>query len=78
MTLICFTSIKAFGVQKLGLKSGLSKDTVISPYSTCMALMISPMLAVKNIEELKKIGLMGKYGFYEAIDYTQRKNAREG
>jgi cellobiose phosphorylase/biotin operon repressor len=61
---------KAFGVQKLGLKSGLSKDTVISPYSTCLALMINPLLAIKNMEELKKVGLLGKYGYYEAADYT--------
>jgi len=64
---------KAFGVQKLGLKSGLSKDTVISPYSTCLALMIDPALAVKNMEELKKAGAYGKYGFYEALDYTHER-----
>jgi cyclic beta-1,2-glucan synthetase len=64
---------KAFGVQKLGLKSGLSKDTVISPYSTCLALLIDPALAVKNMEELKKAGAYGKYGFYEALDYTHER-----
>lgn len=61
---------KALGVPWLGLKRGLTLDTVISPYSTMLALMVRPKLAFKNLKELLKYEMLGKYGFYEAIDFT--------
>ncbi len=61
---------KAFGVPALGLKRGLSKDMVISPYSTILALPFKPRVAIENIKELLKYNLLGKYGLYEAIDFT--------
>ncbi|AOY75885.1 GH36-type glycosyl hydrolase domain-containing protein [Clostridium formicaceticum] len=66
---------KAFGVPDLGLKRGLSKDMVISPYSTFLALPFASKEAMKNIHELTKEGLEAEYGFYEAMDYTPRKVA---
>lgn len=61
---------KALGVPWLGLKRGLIDDTVISPYSTMLALMVKPKVAFKNLKELLKYDMLGKYGFYEAIDFT--------
>ena len=61
---------KAVGVPWLGLKRGLIDDTVISPYSTMLALMVNPKAAYKNLIELQKYEMLGKYGFYEAIDFT--------
>ncbi len=61
---------RAFGVPELGLKYGLSEDVVISPYSTVMALMVEPKAALENLERLAKMNLVGKYGFYEAADFT--------
>ena len=61
---------KALGVPWLGLKRGLLDDTVISPYSTMLALMVKPVLAYKNLKELLKYDMLGQYGFYEAIDFT--------
>ena len=61
---------KAFGVPWLGLKRGLMEDTVVSPYSTLLALQIDPESAAQNIAYLKEEGLEGAYGFYEAADYT--------
>ena len=61
---------KAVGVPWLGLKRGLIDDTVISPYSTMLALMVNPKAAYKNLTELLKYDMLGKYGFYEAIDFT--------
>ncbi|WDC83708.1 glucoamylase family protein [Caloramator sp. mosi_1] len=61
---------KAFGVPALGLKRGLSKDMVISPYSTILVLPFKPRVAIENIKELMKYNLLGKYGLYEAIDFT--------
>ena len=64
---------RAFGVPGLGLKRGLEDDLVISPYSTAMALHISPELAIKNFHALEAEGSFGEYGFYEAIDYTLQR-----
>lgn len=61
---------KAHGVQKLGLSRGLDKETVISPYSSFLTLAIAPNLSMSNLERLEKMGLYGKYGFYEAVDFT--------
>ena len=61
---------KAFGIPWLGLKRGLEEDIVISPYSVFLSLMYDPLGSIKNIKELEKEGMFGKYGFYESIDYT--------
>lgn len=63
---------RAFGIPDLGLKRGLSKDIVVSPYSTFLALPFQPREAMDNIHRLMKEDLEGEYGFYEAIDYTPR------
>ncbi|MBC7886871.1 MAG: cyclic beta 1-2 glucan synthetase [Ferruginibacter sp.] len=68
---------RAFGVPGLGLKRGLSEDLVISPYSTVMALMVSPQAAYNNLRVLKENGFESKYGFYEAIDYTPSRLSRK-
>lgn len=71
---------KAFGVPGIGFKRGLGEDLVVSPYSTVMALMVAPIDAYENLQVLKTEGFEGRYGFYEAIDYTatrlQRKQKR--
>ncbi|MBN1192752.1 MAG: hypothetical protein JXA36_03545 [Coriobacteriia bacterium] len=61
---------QAFGVPGLGLKRGLSNDVVIAPYATVLALMVSPREALDNMAVLARQGAEGRYGFYEAIDYT--------
>jgi cellobiose phosphorylase len=61
---------RAFGVPGLGLKRGLSEDLVIAPYATVLALIVKPEEACANLERLAVNGFKGKYGFYEAIDYT--------
>ncbi|MFT3911611.1 MAG: glucoamylase family protein [Ferruginibacter sp.] len=67
---------RAFGVPGLGFKRGLGEDLVISPYSTIMSLMVAPKEAYENLETLKAAGFEGKYGFYEAIDYTTSRLQR--
>jgi cyclic beta-1,2-glucan synthetase len=61
---------RAFGVPGLGLKRGLAEDLVIAPYASALALMVSPDAACKNLERLAREDRAGKFGFYEAIDYT--------
>ena len=61
---------RAFGIPGLGLKRGLGEDMVIAPYATVMALMVSPAEACENLEELQEREFEGKFGFYEAVDFT--------
>ncbi|MDO8391294.1 MAG: glucoamylase family protein [Actinomycetota bacterium] len=62
-----------FGVPGLGLKRGLSEDVVIAPYATALAALIEPKAAVKNLVRLGAAGAAGRYGFREALDYTERR-----
>jgi cyclic beta-1,2-glucan synthetase len=62
-----------FGVPGLGLKRGLSEDTVIAPYATALAAMVDPALAVANFRRLETVGALGRYGYYEALDYTRSR-----
>ncbi len=64
---------KAIGVPWLGLKRGLAADAVVAPYATCLAIMVDPQAAMENIKELKAGGMIGPYGFYEAVDYTPER-----
>ncbi len=61
---------RAFGVPGLGLKRGLAEDLVIAPYASVMALMVAPEKGCLNLMRLDEEGIAGRYGFYEAIDYT--------
>ena len=67
---------RAFGVPGIGLKRGLSDDLVVAPYATALALMIAPEAATSNLQRLASIGAEGRYGFYEAIDYTTSRLPR--
>jgi len=61
---------RAFGVPGLGLKRGLSQDLVIAPYASMMALMVDPAEACRNLQRLSAEGFEGRFGLFEAIDYT--------
>ncbi|MCB0309721.1 MAG: hypothetical protein KDD42_00720, partial [Bdellovibrionales bacterium] len=67
----------AFGIPGLGLKRGLSEDLVVSPYSTCLALLINPQAALTNLRYLEDEKARGGYGFYEALDYTRDRLASD-
>ena len=64
---------RAFGVPGLGFKRGLAQDVVIAPYATVMALMVAPEAASQNMRELRHEKAEGKFGFYEALDYTMTR-----
>jgi cyclic beta-1,2-glucan synthetase len=61
---------KAFGVPGLGLKRGLGDELVVAPYATALAAMIDPAEAARNLRRLAALGLDGRYGYHEAIDFT--------
>ena len=61
---------RAFGVPGLGLRRGLARDLVVAPYATALALAARPLMAVRNLRALAKLRMVGRYGFYEAVDFT--------
>jgi cyclic beta-1,2-glucan synthetase len=64
---------KAFGVPGLGLKRGLAEDLVIAPYATLLAAPVSPKEVLANLERMGAQGLAGRFGYFEAIDYTPER-----
>ena len=62
-----------FGIPGLGLKRGLSESLVVAPYATALAAMVDPGAAARNFARLAAIGARGRYGFYEALDYTRTR-----
>jgi cellobiose phosphorylase len=67
---------RAFGVPGLGFKNGLAGDLVIAPYASALALMVDPENACSNLIRLADSGLAGRYGLYEAVDYTPSRLPR--
>ena len=59
-----------FGVPGLGLKRGLRENAVIAPYATALAAMVFPEAAARNFSRLRAAGGLGRFGWYEALDYT--------
>lgn len=62
-----------FGVPGLGLKRGLSESVVVAPYATGLASMVNPERARQNYARLVELGAQGRYGFYEALDFTRSR-----
>jgi cyclic beta-1,2-glucan synthetase len=62
-----------FGIPGLGLKRGLNEDAVIAPYATALAAMVDPAAAARNFSALSAAGGRGRYGWYEALDYTPKR-----
>ncbi|MCL2578785.1 MAG: hypothetical protein FWE32_02010 [Oscillospiraceae bacterium] len=69
---------KAHGVQKIGVKRYLDKELVISPYSTFLTISQNPNSAMGNLGRLHKLGVYGRYGFFEAVDFTEERVGKEG
>jgi cyclic beta-1,2-glucan glucanotransferase len=59
---------RAFGVPGLGLRRGLADELVVAPYATALASLVSPAMAAANFERLAREGLVGRFGYYEALD----------
>ncbi|MBN1982118.1 MAG: hypothetical protein JW795_11340 [Chitinivibrionales bacterium] len=64
---------RSFGVPELGLKRELTDDLVIAPYASILALMFNPHEVCKNMQRFTDEGYEGRYGFYEAIEFTPNR-----
>ncbi|HLA13638.1 MAG TPA: glucoamylase family protein, partial [Gemmatimonadaceae bacterium] len=62
---------RGFGVPDLALKRGLSKELVVAPYATLLAMLVEPHQSLKNLALLEGEGALGPYGFRDALDYTR-------
>ena len=62
-----------FGVPGLGLQRGLSENAVVAPYATALAAMVEPAASICNFDRLAAAGANGRYGYYEALDYTRSR-----
>lgn len=68
---------KAFGVPGIGLKRGLGDELVVAPYATALAASLVPAQAADNFRRLAALGLEGRYGFYEAVDFTPPRSYKD-
>ncbi len=64
---------RSFGVPGLGLRRGLEEDRVIAPYACVLALPVRPRAVLDNLAALARIGAMGLYGLFEAVDYDETR-----
>ncbi len=60
----------AYGLPNLSLWPEAAAGTVISPYSTFLALTVDPPAALRNLRRMESEGWVGPYGFYESADYS--------
>ena len=67
---------RAFGVPGIGMKRDLADDLVIAPYASAMGLMVLPKESCENLQRLSQEGFEGRYGLFEAIDYTPARLPR--
>jgi hypothetical protein len=64
---------RAFGIPRLGFKRDLTEDLVVSPYASLLGLSLRPQEVVSNLAHLDRLGMVSRYGLYEAIDYTKTR-----
>ncbi|MHA6332840.1 GH36-type glycosyl hydrolase domain-containing protein [Qipengyuania sp. CAU 1752] len=69
---------QAFGTPGLGLKRGLSRDQVIAPYASALALAVAPGYATANLRQMSALGAEGRYGMWEALDFTPDRAPANG
>jgi cyclic beta-1,2-glucan synthetase len=56
----------------------LERERVTAPYASFLALSAAPHAAIRNLRRLEALGAAGKYGFYEAVDFTPRRTGGRG
>jgi cyclic beta-1,2-glucan synthetase len=64
---------RAFGMPNLGYKRDLPDDIVITPYASLIGLSLKPVEVHANLDHFERIKMLGRYGLYEAIDYTKSR-----
>ncbi len=63
---------RAFSTPYLKAKEDKDNRIVLAPYASIMALELFPEDVYENMEKFKKLGMLGKYGFFESYDYDNK------
>ncbi|NLH00499.1 MAG: hypothetical protein GX488_01125, partial [Clostridiales bacterium] len=66
---------KAHGCGALALKRNMNREFVVSPYSSFLALCCGVKDVVANLRRIERYDAVGKYGFWEAIDFTEGRSS---
>ncbi|WP_439589144.1 GH36-type glycosyl hydrolase domain-containing protein [Hydrogenophaga sp.] len=66
------------GVPRLALRRTPLQERVIAPYATVLATQIDVHLACRNLRALTELGARGRYGFFEALDFTPSRQTEGG
>lgn len=61
----------AFGLRSLSVRSDLYEKNVFAPYAVLLSLPVKPRQAMEQLDVMRKFGLCGRFGMYEAIDVDQ-------
>ena len=62
---------RAFGVPDLGINRDIPEDLVVAPYASLLGLSLQPQEVMANVTHLENLHMLGRFGLYEAIDYTK-------
>ena len=69
---------KAHGCAALAMQTDMDRELVLSPYSAFLALAVAPRAAVRDLRRFAAHGLLGQYGFREALDCTRARTGGGG
>jgi len=61
------------GVPRLALRRTPVGELVIAPYATALATQVDARAACANFRTLAALSARGRYGFYEALDFTPER-----
>lgn len=68
---------RANGIRRLALKRNADCGKIFSPYSAFLALSLEPEGAVKNLSKFASLHATGRYGFYEAVDFSTETGVKQ-
>ena len=60
---------RSFGVPGLGLAPDVGERLVAAPYACVLALSFRPAEVVANLAQFERLGALGRYGMFEALDF---------
>ncbi len=64
------------GIGALGLQAGLDEERLVMPYASFLMLpyaVENRIPIAKNLADLRALGMVGEYGYYEALDMTDAR-----
>ena len=69
---------KAHGCAALALKRGMERESVVSPYSSFLALPCGAKSVLQNLHRLESLMPQGRFGFWDALDFSPDRTNGEG